>query len=81
MKNVLNRKMINFVGIINDSLYLYIKVFYMSTAEQRKIKDIANRLLKENRSKDQIIKTLKNAGIVDKGGKIKSPYNQVLVQK
>jgi DNA-binding transcriptional ArsR family regulator len=53
----------------------------MSTAEQKKIKDIATKLLKEPRSKDQVLKTLRSAGIVDKAGKIKSPYDQVFVQK
>lgn len=53
----------------------------MSTAEQKKIKDIATKLLKEQRSKDQVIKTLTSAGIVDKAGKIKSPFDQIFVQK
>lgn len=53
----------------------------MSSSEQKKIKQIAAKFIKNNRSKDQIINTLKNAGIVDKDGQIQSPYNQVLVKK
>lgn len=53
----------------------------MSSTEQQKIQDIASKLLRENRTKAQILQTLQSAGIVDKAGKIKSPYNQVLVKK
>lgn len=53
----------------------------MSSSEQKKIKQIATKFIKNTRSREQIINTLKNAGIVDKDGEIKSPYNQVLVKK
>jgi hypothetical protein len=53
----------------------------MSREEQKKIKDLASKILKEGRSREQIVDTLKGAGILDNTGKIKAPYNQVLVKK
>lgn len=53
----------------------------MTREEQKRIKDLAVKALKENRSKEEILETLQNAGIIDKAGRVKSPYKEVFVKK
>lgn len=53
----------------------------MSRTEQKRIQDIATKALRKNRSKKEILETFRDAGIVDKSGKLKSPYDQLFVQQ
>lgn len=62
--------------------YLILSEFRpMNREEQKRINHLATHALKQRRSKDEILQTLKNAGIVNKAGKLNPPYNQVLVKK
>ena len=53
----------------------------MSREEQKRISDLATQALKQNRSKEEILITLTGAGIIDNAGKLKSPYDQIFIQK
>ncbi len=53
----------------------------MSTKEQKEIKSIATHYLRNKRSKNEILATLKSAGIIDKKGHINEPYNQIFSYK
>jgi len=53
----------------------------MTREEQKRIRDVAVKTLKQDRSVDEILETLQVTGIVDKSGKVKPPYDQVFVKK
>ncbi len=52
----------------------------MTRKDQERIRDVAVRTLKQDRSVEEILETLQTAGIVDKSGKVKSPYKKILVK-
>lgn len=49
----------------------------MSREEQKRLNDIAREAMNRDRSREEILDTLQDAGIVDEDGEIMSPYDQV----
>ena len=53
----------------------------MSREEQIQFQNIAKEALKANRSKEEIMKSMQGAGIIDKDGNVNEPYTKVLIRK
>lgn len=53
----------------------------MNPKELQQIKSIASHFIKHQRSKSEILATLKESGILDQRGQILSPYNQIFSYK
>lgn len=53
----------------------------MDIKELQQIKGIATHFLKHTRSKEEVLNTLMEAGILDKQGRILAPYNQIFSYK
>lgn len=53
----------------------------MSREEQKRIRGLATEYLSKGRSKEEIVVTLRKAGIVDSNGKVKAPYNNILTSE
>jgi len=51
----------------------------MNTEDTERIITLVKEALKERRSKEEIIETFKDAGIITKNGNLKSPYKEILI--
>ena len=51
----------------------------MSTEESIRITRLITEAIKENRSRDEIFDTFRDAGIITKKGNLKSPYKKIYI--
>lgn len=51
----------------------------MNSEDIKRLQELAKQIQKENRSKKEIKATFQAAGIIDKDGKLKSPYKNIFI--
>lgn len=51
----------------------------MSLEETDRLINLVEEAMKENRSKEEIFETFKDAGIITKGGNLKAPYKEIFI--
>ena len=51
----------------------------MSPEEAEKLRELIQKALKEKRSKEEITKTFKEAGIITEKGNLKAPYKEIYI--
>ena len=51
----------------------------MSIEDTDRINKLIKEAIKENRSKEEIFETFKDAGIITKNGNLKSPYKDIYI--
>jgi hypothetical protein len=51
----------------------------MSLDETDRILRLIQKAIKEKRSKDEIVKTFRNAGIITEKGNLRSPYKEIYI--
>lgn len=51
----------------------------MSIEETDRIISLVKEAIKENRSKEEIFETFKDAGIITKSGNLKAPYKEIFI--
>jgi len=70
-----------FVNVNVITYFCFKHLPIMSINEQKEIKSIATHYLRNKRNKNEILATLKSAGIIDKNGHFNAPYNQIFSYK
>lgn len=51
----------------------------MSIEETDRLINLVEEAIKENRSKEEIFETFKDAGIITKNGNLKAPYKEIYI--